>query len=121
MSRSLMVRVVSGAVAIVVAAALVFIAVTRVEDNGKPEEATSPAPSATARAIVTTPASTAAPAVRQRGIEGDSDLWRVVDSFCDERALVFPWRFMQMVPDEDVLARAASESPPPPSAANEVP
>ncbi len=66
-------------------------------------------------------ATTSTPAVRRRGIEGDSDLWKVVDSFCDERALVFPWRFMQMVPDEDVLARAASEGPPPPSAANEVP
>ena len=57
-------------------------------------------------------ADSAAPAVGRRGIEGDSDIWRVVESFCDERALVFPWRFLEVIPDEDVLARAASEGPP---------
>ena len=52
-----------------------------------------------------------APAVRRRGIEGDGDLWRVVDAFCEARGLMFPWRFLQTVPDEDVLAREASENP----------
>lgn len=63
-------------------------------------------------------ATTGTPTVLRRGIEGDSDLWKVVESFCDERALVFPWRFLEIIPDEDVLARAASEKPHPPTAAN---
>lgn len=46
-------------------------------------------------------------------IEGDDDLWKVVDSFCEARGLMFPWRFLQIVSDEDVLARAALEDPPP--------
>ena len=61
MSRSWMPRVVLGAVALVVVAALVFIAMTRVGDSGEPEEATSPPPTATARATGITSASTAAP------------------------------------------------------------
>ena len=42
MSRSLMVRVVLGVVAMVVIGALVIVALTRDGDSGEPEEATSP-------------------------------------------------------------------------------
>ena len=42
-------------------------------------------------------------------IESDRDLWRVIDAFCEARGLMFPWRFLEVVPDEDVLAQAAPE------------
>ena len=66
MSRSLMLRVVLGVVAIVVSvAALVLIPVTRGGDSGEPVAATSASPTATARATVITPARTAEPAYPQ--------------------------------------------------------
>ena len=43
------------------------------------------------------------------GIESDRGLWRVIDAFCEARGLMFPWRFLEVVPDEDVLAQAARE------------
>ena len=49
------------------------------------------------------------PALRRRAIASDSDLWRVLDVFCEARGLMFQWRFLQIVSDEEVLARAASE------------